>query len=192
MGYGGLRLFLRRHFAQGNLFDHTLPDLGMFHHLAQRSKAFEVEIALVLLGRVATEAILFEQRMYFPFEVRRDGGQRRRNDEYEDLAQRVAGDSVHRAKSRCSIHGRKISVASGGCKDWSCRAVDYSDRPPPLEFRILNESVGGCGAAAIICMVPMEGVEPTHPYGYQILSLARLPIPPHRLPLPARRVIFHV
>jgi hypothetical protein len=30
--------------------------------------------------------------------------------------------------------------------------------------------------------VPMEGVEPTHPYGYQILSLARLPIPPHRLP----------
>ena len=31
-------------------------------------------------------------------------------------------------------------------------------------------------------MVPMEGVEPTQPYGYQILSLARLPIPPHRLP----------
>ena len=29
-------------------------------------------------------------------------------------------------------------------------------------------------------LVPMEGVEPTHPYGYQILSLARLPIPPHR------------
>jgi hypothetical protein len=31
------------------------------------------------------------------------------------------------------------------------------------------------------CMVPMEGVEPTHSYEYQILSLARLPIPPHRL-----------
>ena len=29
-------------------------------------------------------------------------------------------------------------------------------------------------------MVPTEGVEPTHPHGYQILSLARLPIPPHR------------
>jgi hypothetical protein len=28
--------------------------------------------------------------------------------------------------------------------------------------------------------VPTEGVEPTHPYGYQILSLARLPIPPRR------------
>jgi integrase len=27
----------------------------------------------------------------------------------------------------------------------------------------------------------MEGVEPTRPYGHQILSLARLPIPPHRL-----------
>ncbi len=29
-------------------------------------------------------------------------------------------------------------------------------------------------------VVPMEGVEPTHSYEYQILSLARLPIPPHR------------
>ena len=29
-------------------------------------------------------------------------------------------------------------------------------------------------------MVPTEGVEPTHPHGYQILSLARLPIPPRR------------
>src|SRR6185503_19822681 len=29
-------------------------------------------------------------------------------------------------------------------------------------------------------MVPMEGVEPTHSCEYQILSLARLPIPPHR------------
>ena len=31
-------------------------------------------------------------------------------------------------------------------------------------------------------MVPTEGVEPTHPCGYQILSLARLPVPPHRPP----------
>ena len=30
-------------------------------------------------------------------------------------------------------------------------------------------------------VVPMEGVEPTHSHEYQILSLARLPIPPHRL-----------
>lgn len=30
-------------------------------------------------------------------------------------------------------------------------------------------------------VVPMEGVEPTHSYEYKILSLARLPIPPHRL-----------
>ena len=35
----------------------------------------------------------------------------------------------------------------------------------------------------LILMVPTEGVEPTHPYGYQILSLARLPIPPHRPPV---------
>jgi hypothetical protein len=30
-------------------------------------------------------------------------------------------------------------------------------------------------------VVPMEGVEPTHSHEYKILSLARLPIPPHRL-----------
>ena len=30
----------------------------------------------------------------------------------------------------------------------------------------------------------MEGVEPTHSFEYQILSLARLPIPPHRHPKP--------
>src|SRR2546427_4855678 len=29
-------------------------------------------------------------------------------------------------------------------------------------------------------MVPTEGVEPTRPRGHQILSLARLPIPPRR------------
>ena len=32
-------------------------------------------------------------------------------------------------------------------------------------------------------MVPTEGVEPTHSREYQILSLARLPIPPHRQPI---------
>jgi hypothetical protein len=37
-------------------------------------------------------------------------------------------------------------------------------------------------SSLLILMVPTEGVEPTHPYGYQILSLARLPIPPRRLP----------
>jgi hypothetical protein len=35
-------------------------------------------------------------------------------------------------------------------------------------------------------VVPMEGVEPTHSHEYQILSLARLPIPPHRPPTKSR------
>ena len=34
----------------------------------------------------------------------------------------------------------------------------------------------------LLSLVPMEGIEPPHPYEYQILSLARLPIPPHRPP----------
>ena len=29
-------------------------------------------------------------------------------------------------------------------------------------------------------LVPVEGIEPTHCYQYEILSLARLPVPPHR------------
>ncbi len=29
--------------------------------------------------------------------------------------------------------------------------------------------------------MPAEGIEPTHPCEYQILSLARLPVPPRRL-----------
>src|ERR1017187_8592144 len=37
-------------------------------------------------------------------------------------------------------------------------------------------------------MVPTEGVEPTHPHGYEILSLARLPIPPHRPPIKSTRL----
>jgi hypothetical protein len=39
--------------------------------------------------------------------------------------------------------------------------------------------VTACGSA-LIASLPMEGVEPTHCCQYQILSLARLPIPPHR------------
>lgn len=37
-------------------------------------------------------------------------------------------------------------------------------------------------------MVPRVGLEPTHPHGHQILSLARLPIPPPR-PIPTTRII---
>lgn len=32
----------------------------------------------------------------------------------------------------------------------------------------------------MISLVPGEGLEPTHGYPYQILSLARLPVPPPR------------
>ena len=51
-------------------------------------------------------------------------------------------------------------------------------------FGLQGESFNGRGKIGTIGgMVPAEGVEPTHPYGYQILSLARLPIPPRRQPL---------
>ena len=39
-----------------------------------------------------------------------------------------------------------------------------------------------CGLLPPFLLVPTEGVEPTHSHEYQILSLARLPIPPRRLP----------
>ena len=43
-------------------------------------------------------------------------------------------------------------------------------------------SIGPHGLTSPMRLVPAEGVEPTHPFGYQILSLARLPIPPRRPP----------
>ena len=42
---------------------------------------------------------------------------------------------------------------------------------------------GALGSRLCSRVVPAEGVEPTHPHGYQILSLARLPIPPRRPPM---------
>jgi hypothetical protein len=52
---------------------------------------------------------------------------------------------------------------------------DHTEREPVFSRKALL-------IPCLIGMVPMEGVEPTHSYEYQILSLARLPIPPHRLP----------
>ena len=36
------------------------------------------------------------------------------------------------------------------------------------------------GGFFVCLMVPAEGIEPTHCYQYEILSLARLPVPPRR------------
>ncbi len=56
------------------------------------------------------------------------------------------------------------------------------NRPEKTSQAIGNSSPSSSGIK--ICeVVPMEGVEPTHSHEYQILSLARLPIPPHRLPI---------
>ena len=51
----------------------------------------------------------------------------------------------------------------------------------PCSSRALLETVRHClDDETVAWVVPMEGVEPTHSHEYQILSLARLPIPPHR------------
>ena len=63
LGHGHLRLFLRRHLAQGNLLDHALPHLRVLHDVRERLEAFEVEIALLFLGRVTAEAILLQRRL---------------------------------------------------------------------------------------------------------------------------------
>ena len=88
--------------------------------------------------------------------------------------------------------------SKSSCNLSSCR-IKYVRRVCPNNGRVASKS-GGHGsltrgrvfddAAADLnlslrdhglLMVPMEGVEPTHSHEYQILSLARLPIPPHRL-----------
>lgn len=61
------------------------------------------------------------------------------------------------------------------------------DRPQPLGAARCRPRSPVAGAAEIRnaslgeAVVPVEGIEPTLPCGNQILSLARLPIPPHRL-----------
>jgi hypothetical protein len=66
--------------------------------------------------------------------------------------------------------GGKPKVA-GFEREGKCAATDK------LRYRSHGEKKG-------TQLVPTEGVEPTHSYEYQILSLARLPIPPHRPPVP--------
>src|SRR5439155_13397985 len=69
------------------------------------------------------------------------------------------------------------------CAGWRRRG--RADGYPSAQAVVPQCQQRGTESARLIrscIVVPMEGVEPTHPYGYQILSLARLPIPPHRLP----------
>ncbi len=62
------------------------------------------------------------------------------------------------------------------------------------EVAIVGGGPGGSAAAMFLSQItalekaeldcqemPAEGIEPTHPCEYQILSLARLPVPPRRL-----------
>ena len=49
-------------YTQGNLLDNTLPDFGVPHHLGNRLEALKIKVALVLLGRVALETILIQER----------------------------------------------------------------------------------------------------------------------------------
>jgi hypothetical protein len=60
------------------------------------------------------------------------------------------------------------------------RAEEISQADLAIAF--LNTVLHLCLHIHLCTMVPTEGVEPTHSYEYQILSLARLPIPPRRQP----------
>ena len=48
------------------------------------------------------------------------------------------------------------------------------------QMAVYRDFVGLLGTAREGYLVPVEGIEPTLPFSNQILSLARLPIPPHR------------
>ena len=44
----------------------------------------------------------------------------------------------------------------------------------------LGDNIAAVRLKPLKIMVPGGGIEPPHPYGYQILNLARLPVPPSR------------
>ena len=56
------RPILRRHFAQRHLLEHLLPDLGVGRPGGGSDEALEVEVALVLLGGMALQAMRIEER----------------------------------------------------------------------------------------------------------------------------------
>ena len=58
---GELRLVLGRHLTEFELLLNLLPDLRVALHGVEGLKALEVEVALVVLGRVALEAELVQQ-----------------------------------------------------------------------------------------------------------------------------------
>ena len=66
------------------------------------------------------------------------------------------------------------AAATAGTPRYGVRSAQRADPA--------NSSAPITDALLEVLLVPTEGVEPTHPFGYQILSLARLPIPPHRPP----------
>src|SRR5205823_8345500 len=70
-----LGLVLGRHLVIRELLHYVLPNLRMFLYLGERRKVLEVEVALMLLRRMALEAILGEERADLFFRVCRRAGQ---------------------------------------------------------------------------------------------------------------------
>ena len=57
------RLVLRRHLFVANLIQGVLPNQGVAFHESQRGKAFQIEIALLLLRGVASDAVFLQHRL---------------------------------------------------------------------------------------------------------------------------------
>jgi hypothetical protein len=64
--FGRLLLLLRRHLAVEDLVDHILPDLRILGDV----RGLEIELALLLFGRVAVEAMAREHGAYFLRHIR--------------------------------------------------------------------------------------------------------------------------
>ena len=69
----------------------------------------------------------------------------------------------------------------GSARENAHRLGTNQNRNPSLwnpHHPLVREKAGKKDQWAISVMVPQEGLEPPHPCEYQILSLARLPVPP--------------
>ena len=71
-------------------------------------------------------------------------------------------------------------VALTGSKMRGGRTVRHGGRQAEVDGQLRATPTPTHSLKRHVILVPTEGVEPTHSHEYQILSLARLPIPPRR------------
>ena len=124
-----LRLFLGRHLVVGKLLGHILPDFGVALHLVDRSEHFEIEVALLFLGRMTPETELLQDRPDLSFEHRRLGRRPRRR----------RGRREERREHDDQKHPRCACLRNAQTKMKTADGADDADNQTPTAFQRIKK-----------------------------------------------------